>query len=579
MKFNFINNPGNIAPIVLRTLGSLMNYDLDLIPIEVEISFVEDPTDLFDGEVAAAGGGGMEGFIRFRDDAPFFSSPITDKRVRAERLLFFQEVVIHELAHVLVANLLDEQREVLASMFGRTAADFDSPEDTPWEDRLSEGVAETFKVAFLPRHMRLYPNRTNVVLPIRKNAEFRHFWRNMVLGQSDLAWVGWTGFTYGAAGTTPETVRLRRAHRSLKTGEAPPHQEFPLSVAGQLLGAEEIESFTGPVFSGQSNPLPGYPNLSRGSYIMIPGALDSPDRDFFHWRGQEANTSRERILSALDEDGKIRVYHRENVWPKTLLLGRFTNASQAANYGALHVGTEHYRWRLVYDHGASQWATIDPEEVIPLGTVVSANCESYVYPVWETEDLNYISGPPLDISFNFPVRAIETLPADYPNAINVGRIRWEYIGEDPPPTDVVNDTLVGWSTEVNHSNHRRTILTTGTWEVPPENVTRLAGVLVSERFRTTQSSPSATPGAPYPKQSLTKGVWVNIGTTYPVSDWFTNGTRQIADHSFVRTDVHFAFWVDRGQTPVEVEMPVPRGRILGGGHRSGARKVLYPVGR
>jgi hypothetical protein len=66
MKFNFINNPGNIAPIVLRTLGSLMNYDLDLIPIEVEISFVEDPTDLFDGEVAAAGGGGMEGFIRFR---------------------------------------------------------------------------------------------------------------------------------------------------------------------------------------------------------------------------------------------------------------------------------------------------------------------------------------------------------------------------------------------------------------------------------------------------------------------------------------------------------------------------------
>jgi hypothetical protein len=94
------------------------------------------------------------------------------------------EVPAHELGHAWFASLPHNTRLRIAGFFGMDTDDQDvlAPEDTPWEDHVTEGIAETFKEAFLPARLRVFPNRTRRLISYSKFPEFRRLFRGSAGG-------------------------------------------------------------------------------------------------------------------------------------------------------------------------------------------------------------------------------------------------------------------------------------------------------------------------------------------------------------------------------------------------------------
>lgn len=103
-------------------------------------------------------------------------------------LLHANETPVHELGHSLFASLPAGTRLKIVELFGAKSDHDDviNPQDVPWEDRITEGIAETFKEAFLPNRYRVFPNRTNKHIPYTLFPTFRKLIRG----------TGGSGFSY-----------------------------------------------------------------------------------------------------------------------------------------------------------------------------------------------------------------------------------------------------------------------------------------------------------------------------------------------------------------------------------------------
>lgn len=102
--------------------------------------------------------------------------------VHYDGLLHANETPVHELGHSIFAGLSHDVRLQIVALFGGDSDDFAYlfPADQPWENRIGEGIAETFKEAFLPARYRVFPNRTNRRISYRDFPKFRRLIRNIV---------------------------------------------------------------------------------------------------------------------------------------------------------------------------------------------------------------------------------------------------------------------------------------------------------------------------------------------------------------------------------------------------------------
>lgn len=177
MQLDFVN--GNaVQQAACRTVAhNLLNLPFDDIFLTHKIEFTADPLPSSDTEFAVTTWtyGDTEPFTKIASVAPAWPEPWRGVK-------FLQEVYAHELGHGLFASLPEDQRIAIAAMFGASSDDIEElqPKGSAWQNRIMEGIAETFKDAFLPRRLRRYSNRTNKHIPIHKYPEFRELWRGGV---------------------------------------------------------------------------------------------------------------------------------------------------------------------------------------------------------------------------------------------------------------------------------------------------------------------------------------------------------------------------------------------------------------
>jgi hypothetical protein len=160
-----------------------------------------------------------------RSDAPSFGTQQAALEAEAAKYglpysvaRFFIESGVHELGHSLYADLPEENRIAIAKLFGANGDEGSelAPAGSAWPDRIIEGIAETFKEAFLPRRYRVFPNRTNRKLSYSLYPRFRELFRVTrgrtnrqfivpVVGGTQDAWrppslapkLGWVDFDQG----------------------------------------------------------------------------------------------------------------------------------------------------------------------------------------------------------------------------------------------------------------------------------------------------------------------------------------------------------------------------------------------
>jgi hypothetical protein len=174
MVVTFANGNDQQKEAVRFVLHHLLNLSFDDIPLEVVYEFVADPDPALHNEFAVTEYtyDSRSATTKVGSVAPNWGEPYRGIR-------FLNETVAHETGHALFAALPQAARVAIAEMFGATSDDIEelAPDGSDWEDRIIEGIAETFKDAFLPQRYRLYSNRTNHKLPVHRHPEFRALWR------------------------------------------------------------------------------------------------------------------------------------------------------------------------------------------------------------------------------------------------------------------------------------------------------------------------------------------------------------------------------------------------------------------
>jgi hypothetical protein len=175
MEITFTNGNDRQKDAVRTATHLLLNYPHDAIPLQWQIEFVADPDASLHNEFMVTNWTYDSSFAetRIRNDAPSFQKP------QWNGLAFFYESVIHELGHALFANLTQHGRLNIAALFGVDTDDVDTlTHGAKWENRVIEGIAETFKDAFLPRRHRRYSNRTHKHVKIIDYPRFRRIFRD-----------------------------------------------------------------------------------------------------------------------------------------------------------------------------------------------------------------------------------------------------------------------------------------------------------------------------------------------------------------------------------------------------------------
>lgn len=174
MEVTFTGGTDRERALVQTALNSLLHLDLTRWGLSVEFEWVDDPAAEGHNDLGATitNGDGF-GTIQLRNDLDTF---------RGLGPPFYIETVAHELGHLLTRHLPFDGKQQVAAMFGGSVEDIDNyPTGPAWEDRPFEGIAETFKDAFLPRNLREFPNRTRRRIPIYRYPDFRRIYRDAAL--------------------------------------------------------------------------------------------------------------------------------------------------------------------------------------------------------------------------------------------------------------------------------------------------------------------------------------------------------------------------------------------------------------
>lgn len=169
MNVAFTGGTDRERDLVRTAMNSLLNLDLGLNSLDVEFQWVDDPSAAGHNDLAATSYGTTGGVIQLRKNLDTY---------KGYPASFYIETVAHEIGHLLTHFLAPSAQAKVAALFQTTVDGILAWEPgTPWEDRTIEGVAETFKDAFLPRRLRYFANRTNVKLSISKYDQFRRIFR------------------------------------------------------------------------------------------------------------------------------------------------------------------------------------------------------------------------------------------------------------------------------------------------------------------------------------------------------------------------------------------------------------------
>jgi hypothetical protein len=171
-------NGTSLQKLACRTaLNSLINLPLDRIQFKLTVEFTPDPLASSHNEFAATTTliGSGEALTKIASIAPNWPIPW-------DGIQFLQETMAHEFGHALYGSLPEGRRLEIAMMFGAsdTSPETLHPAGSAWENRIGEGIAETFKDAFLPPDLRRYFNRTHHKLPISDYPRFREIVRQGV---------------------------------------------------------------------------------------------------------------------------------------------------------------------------------------------------------------------------------------------------------------------------------------------------------------------------------------------------------------------------------------------------------------
>lgn len=150
-------------------------YDFDQIQTAVQISYSADPTPASESEFAFTENAGNVSAVTFKNDLYDENRPGNEGGAAPGTWAgkaFFMEVVIHELAHVVMGSLFTPTwKDNICGLFGRDGDDW-SPPAAPWRRRVVEAAAETFKDLFTHSDNRKFLNRTDFILPERNMHDF-----------------------------------------------------------------------------------------------------------------------------------------------------------------------------------------------------------------------------------------------------------------------------------------------------------------------------------------------------------------------------------------------------------------------
>jgi len=190
MKLTFANGTSRQQTQWRQAIQHLLSLPMDSMPLSIEVSFVEPSEVTGHGHTDLAATtweyDSTSSTTKVRNDAPGYDGQRKTLEALAASMglkynadIHYNETAAHELGHSLFAALPQEARIAIAALFGAKSDDISelSPDSQPWEDRIIEGIAETFKEAFLPRRHRVFPNRTQKRIPYSAFPEFRRLFR------------------------------------------------------------------------------------------------------------------------------------------------------------------------------------------------------------------------------------------------------------------------------------------------------------------------------------------------------------------------------------------------------------------
>lgn len=194
MKLNFTGGTATQRGMWEQAIERLLTLPLEALPLTINVSFVDPAEVAVDEQNALAVTtwtyDDTTSNTKVRNDAPGFGSQRKALVAQAASMgliyngeVHFNETAAHELGHSAFAALPQEKRVAIAEMFGAKSDDIDElSAGAKWENRIIEGIADTFKEAFLPRRFRVFPNRTKRRIPYGRYSEFRAIFREGVEG-------------------------------------------------------------------------------------------------------------------------------------------------------------------------------------------------------------------------------------------------------------------------------------------------------------------------------------------------------------------------------------------------------------
>lgn len=171
MDLTFTNGTVAQQQAVTEATTRLLNLDLGRFPHRITITF--SSTVAGDG-YAHSTVNGTQVSCAIRDDALSFSGAETDSLTPDEQRRFLRELVVREIGRGLILSMMEPEQQQIADIFGIPTAAWQTGE---WASRPIEGIAETFKAAFLPQQHRMFHNRTQVQLSLRLYPKFRSVFR------------------------------------------------------------------------------------------------------------------------------------------------------------------------------------------------------------------------------------------------------------------------------------------------------------------------------------------------------------------------------------------------------------------
>lgn len=188
MKYVFTNGTAEQKELWAAAYGLLRNLPEESLPLQITITFA-NPSEIGQTSFATTTWSYHSEISQtaVRNDAPGYGG--ADAGLIAEAAAMgltydahqhFNETAIHELGHSVFAALPESTRVAIARLFGAKSDNEGelNPADRPWQDRIMEAIAETFKEAFLPARYRVFPNRTNIHLSYALYPTFRRLIRD-----------------------------------------------------------------------------------------------------------------------------------------------------------------------------------------------------------------------------------------------------------------------------------------------------------------------------------------------------------------------------------------------------------------